>query len=52
MGPAVSRGVLKLEDECPGILAFGWDNREAALMQQPGGPQWDGDHFSTVEAAQ
>lgn len=51
MGPAVSRDVLKLEDEHPGILAFGWDNREAALMQQPGGPQWYGDHFSTVGAA-
>ena len=49
MGPAVSRDVLKLEDECPGILALRWDNCEAPLcsnQEVPSGmettsPQWE-----------
>ena len=49
MGPAVSRDVLKLEDECPGVLALRWDNCEAPLcsnQEVPSGmettsPQWE-----------
>ena len=49
MGTAVSRDVLKLEDECPGVLTLGWDNCEAPLrsnQEAPSGtettfPQWE-----------